>query len=327
MNRSIASALPVLALGLLGLLPAAVASAAIVDADGDGIEDAIDLDPLFSNDFSTFDTSGSITDRGGWFVRAQTTSVPKTVFVAITGQGAGTARIATCPNSGAEEISLDVESEAAVFHCIESGGTQVEPGSVIAHPEVELRKPPTGQPGSATLVLLGNGQAASLGSPVTAHPSNLGAIRVTLVDRFNAAFGSFELDAGESVDVQYLTPASVQIRVVSGEVRVSVEGQTADMKTDMTQTFSFPRAVLRTMFEEISGFLAAGAIRNAGIANSLKASVNRASTLMGDNDTAVREILESLQAKLTTFANEGQIDVAVRDALMAESDALLLLLP
>jgi hypothetical protein len=318
----------------IGPLTAGVVFAEIIDSEGDGIEDSIDTDPLkFSNDFSNVGvTSGTITDRGGWFVRAQTTPVDKTVFVNITGDGAGVARIETCPNAGAEEISLDAEGEAAVFVCEDVGGgvgleaTRVLVGSVIAR-QLELRKPPTGQPGNATLVLLSDAQGASLGSPVTADPANTQPIRVNLVDQDNAAFGSFDLDAGESVDVALTTLASVQISILNGTVTVSVEGQTFKLNAGDVQTFSFPRAVMRTMFEEISGFLAAGAIRNGGIANSLKASVNNASTLVGSNDTAVREILGALLAKVRTFSDEGQISPVVRDTLAAQIDAVLAVVP
>lgn len=114
------------------------------------------------------------------------------------------------------------------------------------------------------------GSRTSLGSPVTADPSNIDPITVQFVrvtggltppepdsELFAQAevYGGFTLEAGESVDIQVVpgdetTPDAVTLSVLSGTVDITVRGETetvnagatltgdASPRTDQTITFS-----------------------------------------------------------------------------------------
>ena len=222
------------------------------DADADGIAATIDLLPAAaSDDFSDAwqphgTTAGSITGRNGWTVSAIDLSSPGDVFphpfsrigngvqLALSGAGAQAATADTCSTGGAERLIFDVAGETARFACEPATGSTAAV-AVVASPALELREPPTG-PG--TIVSLATGQAAALGSPVTAGPGNTEPIGVSFVDADGVPFGSFELDPDESVDAQVNADGSVDVTVLDGIVTVEVRGEAATLEAG--ETFSSP---------------------------------------------------------------------------------------
>jgi hypothetical protein len=205
------------------------------DTDADGIVNTIDLSLVFSNDFSDVaqggTTDGTIVSRGGF-----TASVGDIIGgVQISLSGAGTsADFDVCSTGGLERLTLDVAGEAATIACQPVTGTTFA-RALIASPTIELRDPPTG---GGTIAVLTTGQAVSLGSPVTADPTNDEAILVKIVDAAGVQIGSFSLDPGESAEAIVSPAGAVDATVVVGTVTVTVRGE--DVTLDSGESFDFP---------------------------------------------------------------------------------------
>lgn len=78
-----------------------------------------------------------------------------------------------------------------------------------------------------------------MGSPVTADTGNTQVIEVHVVDAANVRFGSFNLDAAESVDIQADAAGSVRATVLSGVVTLTVRGQSIMLSEGQANTFVF----------------------------------------------------------------------------------------
>jgi len=195
------------------------------DDDNDGIADAVDRNRttgadeslVASNDFNDGVTSGTLT-RNGWTVTV-TDLTPAGVQVSISGTGT-IARIDGCDLSGPERVSLDVAGETADITCGASGSLTAT--AATASPTIQLRKPPTGP---AIAVTLTTGQTATMGSPITADPSNTEPILVEFVDENDVAYGSFQLDPGESVDLVANPSGTFDVTVLSGTVTITIGTQ------------------------------------------------------------------------------------------------------
>lgn len=229
--------------------------------DNDGIGDPIDRNimtladesQVFSNGFSDVPlgptrggtTTGVISQRGGWTVSVA--DILPGVVVSTTGSGT-VAEVATCHLNGPETVVLDRDEETAEVTCVSNGaaglsGTAVL--AVVAKPTILVK----GEGGfvcrgsrttpcfHVTQVHLRTGQGVSLGSPVTANPSNTEPILVELTDENGLAFGSFQLDPSESVDVNVTDLGTVETTVLSGTVTITVAGQTATLSSGQAQTF------------------------------------------------------------------------------------------
>ena len=194
------------------------------DADADGIATTIDLSAAFSNAFSDVaqggTTDGVITARNGWTVTAGDIS-PSGVQLSLTGSGGAAATTEVCSAGGAEGVELDTAGEIAVAQCSATGSTSLR--AVVALPTIELRDPPTG-PG--VLILLTTGQAATVGSPIEASPTNTESITILFVDATNTPYGSMELDPGEIVDVDVDAAGNVDATVLNGVVTITVGSDT-----------------------------------------------------------------------------------------------------
>lgn len=306
-----------------------------LDSDGDGIPNVVDRNKTtgaderitISSDYSDSDlgglTSGTITDRGGWMVGMEDLQ-PGGVRVNITGAGT-IAHFDSCDLGSTERVSLDMAGEVADITCNGLGSTTVT--AVLANPFIEVRDPPTGEP--ATLVTLSSGQTVTIGSPITASSSNTQPVLVELVDANNLPIGSFSLDPSESASVTFDALGTTDVTVLSGTATVTVGTQTATLSTGETQTALIvpPDTLLTNMSQKVSEFLASGDIANAGIAQSLTASLKNATRLVGVNNTAVKGILEALINKLNAFLHGGQITPPVREAFVSKIHALVSSLP
>jgi hypothetical protein len=210
--------------------------AADADADGDGIAGTIDVNPtVASNDFSDIPlsgtTSGTITARSGWTTLVGDVT-PGGVQVQIAGAGAGAATFDVCPVNGLQRVSLDQAGETGVVTCSASGSTTLR--AISASPKIELRDPAVG-PGVITE--LSTGQGVTMGSPVTASSTNTQSITARFVYANGTAFGSFDLDAGESVDAKVNEAGAVQATVLVGVVALTVRGQSVTLGAGQSQTF------------------------------------------------------------------------------------------
>ena len=201
--------------------------------DNDGIDAALDTDALTYSDAFTDvglggTTSGTIATRAGWTVRVRDVASGG-VEVTVTGAG-GIAAMATCAAGGAESVELDGVDETATVECVDT--TAVNTGSRVAGVN-------TAAAGATARIIVRNasgklqaklrtGDQVTIGSPVTAGAANTEAILVELLDDTDMPFGSFLLDAGESVDVEFVDDpeAHVRVTVLNGTVDVTILGRT-----------------------------------------------------------------------------------------------------
>jgi len=260
--------------------------------------------------------------RGGcaWSVTVVDVT-PGGVQASIAGAGTGAATIEACDAGGAERVSLDVAGETAAITC--SGTGSMTATAVRASPTIELRAPASGP---AVVINLATGDTATVGSPVTASSDNLEPILVELVDAADVPFGGFELDPGESVDVTFSPAGTGNLTVLVGTVTVGIGGGTATLGPGQSLAFlaADPGTALANLATQVGQLLASGAIRNAGIARSLSASLQnaRAALLRGDR-AAARGMLGALLNKLDAFVAGGQITAGARAALLSPLEVLL----
>ena len=214
--------------------------------DNDGIDAAVDTQPLASsNDFSDVSgggtTSGTIAARGGWTVRVGDLG-PGGVQAVLSGAGTS-ARLATCPAGGAEQVELDGAGETASVECVTTTGvntgskvTAINATSPAGNPRIVVR-----DAAGRVQARLSTGQSMTVGSPVTAGPTNVGSLPVELFDEDGAVFASFSLDAAESVDVTFATAANnvqvVQLYVLVGPVDFAIGTRTVTLAGGQSGTF------------------------------------------------------------------------------------------
>lgn len=235
------------------------------DSDADGIANTIDTQPaVFSNNFDDTNeggtTDGVIAGRDTWAVKVFDVS-PGGVQMQITGSGVGPAAFDTCSGNGSERVLLDVAGEIAQVTCISGPGSTFA-RAIVASPTIELRDPPTG-PGLD--VLLTTGQAATIGSPVVASPTNTEAITVDIIGAGGVTIGSFDLDPGESVDVTVHPDNSVAATVLVGTVTITV-GDSTVTESQGDPVHNFPPPSLTFTF---TGFFSP--ISNPPVVNKAKA--------------------------------------------------------
>jgi N-acetylneuraminic acid mutarotase len=248
-------------------------------ADNDGIEGAIDVDrytfadqrSVYSSDFNGGGTPGTV-ERNG----ARVTVVQRGVARGVTLLNKGTARISFC--SGAKYLVLDTPGEGADITCTSLSTVQVR---AYTTNKVQLYKwvneyrwvtesrcyyvsggflrrgysvcYPVQVPVYYEYwyqIDLGPGQSVSTGSPVIAAADNTEPIHVTLLqvedDGTQVPVGSFDLDAGESADVNVTQGANREDAVefislngtvnveVGGVAQVLAEGQRTTLNLDVT---------------------------------------------------------------------------------------------
>ena len=297
------------------------------DPDADGIVSTIDAAPaVFSDDFSDVPqggtTTGTITARNGWTVNVADVS-PGGVQLQLAGAGGSAATIETCPAGGPEGVLLDVAGETAVASCDPTTGSTTL-RAVIASPTIELRDPPSG---AGVVVLLTTGQAATIGSPVTASPSNTETIVVRFVDAAGVPFGSFNLDPGESVNAQVNADGGVTATVDTGVVTVTVRGQTVTLQQGQSQIFPSPtpgpQAQLDALVQKVKDLRASNDIKTPGVANALITELKVVKALvargrMGDARVLTRVII----AELSVLKKVKQITAAAFNALVPPLETL-----
>jgi len=118
----------------------------------------------------------------------------------------------------------------------------------VATPLIQLRKPPTGGP--STVVNLGQGQTATIGSPIVAHPNNVGSFLVQVVDENDNQLGSFLLDPGQTADVNFPTEATVTVTNLGpGDLTVVIGAQVAVLAPGQSESFSLSGPIVPTVSE------------------------------------------------------------------------------
>ncbi len=210
------------------------------DADADGIAGTIDTNPgapsaAFSDIPLGGTTSGTIANRNGWTTLVGDVS-PGGVQIQLAGAGAGPATFDVCPGPGPgpglQQASLDAAGETGLVTCSAAGSTTLR--ALSASPTIDLSDPAGG---AGVVASLTTGQGVTMGSPVTASPTNTQSITVRFVYAGGSSFGSFELDAGESVDAKVDAAGSVDVTVLVGVVAMTVRGQTVIMSPGQMQSF------------------------------------------------------------------------------------------
>lgn len=136
---------------------------------------------------------------------------PGGVRVGISGISAAGAGLSMCTSGGSEALGLLNAGTTVDVECVDTttgaaAGSRVSASSTNGEGTVIVAS-------GGVLVFLPPGQTVTRGSPVTAAPTNTRPIPVELVDAFDVAFGSFELNAGESVDVEVMIDAGGQLQV------------------------------------------------------------------------------------------------------------------
>ncbi|MFZ5876513.1 MAG: kelch repeat-containing protein [Nitrospirota bacterium] len=188
--------------------------------------------------------------------------VPKAVRLSITGAGTRPARVAACGGTY-KEIRLDGAGETGDIRCNRDGTITVT--AVSASPLIEIWKQNTttltqrcypifdnrGQPVGRNCVyapvvyweaaFVPAGNTITTGSPFTASPDNTQPVLVEFADEDEAVFGSFQLDPGESVDVNFIANEfvdqdTVQVTVLSGTVTFTIRGLTTTLSTGQSQS-------------------------------------------------------------------------------------------
>jgi len=214
--------------------------------DNDGIAAVVDRNQgtgadqsaFFSSDFNDGTTSGTIATRAGWNVQIVDIS-PGGVQASVSGSG-GVARISTGAAGGPEEVRLNQAGEIAN---ITNSGTSTTVTAVNALPTIELTKKVTfffffKTKTFTQVVSLTTGQTATLGSPMTASANNTQPVSAQLLDENDVSFGSFQLDPGESVDVDFPEEDLAKVTVLSGTVSVTIRGMTVTLSAGQTQSFN-----------------------------------------------------------------------------------------
>ncbi|MDT7603227.1 MAG: hypothetical protein QOF61_1224, partial [Acidobacteriota bacterium] len=220
--------------------------------DNDGINAVIDKNRAtaadesagYSNDFNDGTTAGRLTRAAGT-VSVSDLSAPAGVRAVFSGTS-GSARLSACSGVSTKEVLLDRAGETADITCASTGSITVK--AVAASPSIEVLKqsfitffgfrfPYTYR------VVLTTGQSVTTGSPVAASPDNTEPVLVELIDENENAYGSFQLDPGESVDVGFdrvdaPDPDRVILNVLSGEVTFNITGQTVTLGAGQMQSFA-----------------------------------------------------------------------------------------
>ncbi len=188
--------------------------------------------------------------------------VPEAVRLSVVGAGSVPARIAACGGTY-KEVRLDRAGEAADIRC--SSDRSITATAVSAHPVIEVWKQFTttlpqrcypiydyrgrlvGENCVYTPVVywekavVPTGNTITTGSPFTASPDNTQPVLVEFADEHEAVFGSFQLDPGESVDVNFIVNEfvdqdTVQVTVLSGTVTFTIRGLTTTLSAGQSQS-------------------------------------------------------------------------------------------
>ncbi len=218
------------------------------DSDTDGINNTIDKNlgsgadesSVVSNDFSDTQiggrTAGAIADRGGFNVAVFDLS-SSGVRATATGPGSSDVRMTVCAVGAAEEVRLRAANDSAVMTCaVTTGSTNAF--ALVAATKIELRKTIGAV---TTIVEIGQGQGATLGSPAAANVGNTESISVRIVDALTGAeLGSYTLDPGEAAEATADAQGNITVEVVSGAVTATVRGETVTIGEGAAQIFVSP---------------------------------------------------------------------------------------
>jgi hypothetical protein len=191
---------------------------------------------------------------------------------------------------------MGVTDETADITC---GGPTPGNGSmtvtaVVASSRLNLRT--FGSP--FTQVHLSTGQTATVGSPVTAGSANTASILVELVEEIDELtddpFGSFALDPSESADVDFPTPNTVEVTMLSGTTTLTVDGQTTELSEG--ETGQLPVDTL-----PFGAFTASVGIKLGRRANDDAFAVGSTFTL-GSSSNGMNPVTEAVSLQVGTFS-------------------------
>ncbi|MBI5367686.1 MAG: hypothetical protein HZA54_11665 [Planctomycetes bacterium] len=184
--------------------------------------------------------------------------------------------------------------------------------TILAHaPTVTAVAPNTLIQGMSGQRLTIDGSHFAAGAGVTVGGGGITVLSVAVVN-----------DRQLAVTVSVAPAATAGARTVVVTNPDGLSGSGAGLLTIRT-----PQQVLNALSAQVAAFLAAGEIRNAGIANSLQVSLDNAARKIGQNNEAARGMLESLLNKLDAYTRGGQITQPVREALAPQVRLLISLLP
>lgn len=186
-----------------------------LDDDADGIADTLDTEPVVASNAFDFDgtNTGTVT-RNGWTVAVTALSSGSTYAIRATVTGTGTAPAvirADCSNSRRKELRLDTAGETVEWRCDASSLTVNFVSGAAEFWKVTW--------GWTRIMPTAANTTVTAGSPVTADPTNTAPVAVTIFDENLMEIGSFSLDPGESVGVDFVDVGgefTLQLEVLNG---------------------------------------------------------------------------------------------------------------
>lgn len=209
-----------------------------VVVDNDGIAAAIDKElatgadesGFFSGQFVYGTTRGFINYRGGGTLHVFPAALASHVDV-FAWNLTDRASVNVCQGA-TKLVFLDRDGERARISCGATLST-VTVTALNALPDLLIRKEVA--PGYWVEMALTAGNSVSTGSPVMADPDNTAPVVVRIIQTDEhgneVVVGSYQLDSGETVDVEVLTGENgeddqLSITVLAGEVTFTITGQT-----------------------------------------------------------------------------------------------------
>lgn len=290
--------------------------------DGDGISAVIDTDPSsFSNAFSDVPlggtTSGTIANRENHVVTV-TDLNPGGMRASISGASNTGAGLTTCPSGGSENVGLVGQGTAATIECVTlTTGPNASTRVVASSINTDDRTVIIAWSGGFAYVL--PGQTAEKGSPLTAGPTNTRTIPVELVDENGVVFGSFELDAGESVDAELADGSAgqkVHLVVLQGSIDLNVYGYSRTLTAaDGEATFT-PTPTLAELRAEVETL-------SSGPGRALRMTLEAASRAVDRGMPHVaRNVLNAFSLEVRALERRRELSPAVAHDLLAQAQGI-----
>jgi hypothetical protein len=174
-----------------------------------------------------------VTNANAWIVElTKNAGGPSTGYrVAITGgSGAlGSVQVNTCPNGGNETVYLHNLGDTVDVTCVTTTSSLSGTYLRVAWAQTFITFSKKKFFGGSSYQLYTN-WSQTLGSPATAGTENTGAIEAEVIDAADMAVGSFALDAGESIDIEFTTETTVEAFVLVGSVTLTVGGRSVTLE-------------------------------------------------------------------------------------------------
>lgn len=197
------------------------------DDDNDGIADEVDVQPcVASQTFSDIALGGTTSgvSHGGAAVTITELNPGGVLTDYVPSTPGASVSLETCPDGEVEVVTLDAAGQSSI-ECVETTGPRT--GTRVSAAATNTASVTLASESGLIVVQVPPGQTATLGSPVTAAPSNTRPVRVELIDPSSGVFGSFELSPGGSVEAEVIVDGSgeprARIAVLNGGVDGAIE--------------------------------------------------------------------------------------------------------